>query len=1167
MAANPEAVAAALAGLLQPNARARLLARGLARGMVWRDGVVPPGGPTFVPELTPDLLDFGYSVLALALELRDANLSRAALAQFSTDDAFRVAAEAIESASRRGEIADPDRGRHLVVAASAFHIGGFAARSFSLLEASVLSANLSSAERALALLLRRDVGALRLHIHRWLGAPELGDDALAESLKAEEGVEPEDAALLVLNAMYHRAVGRADSALLFGDRTTWERAIAALGEVIAGTATIGNIPLWWVATLTLHLLRDLWSRSLHSQLPQSPAPGLTSTSWSELRGQFIDLLALRAPPQLDLWPSQLDAASRCTDESDHLVVALPTSAGKTRIAELCILRTLAGGRRVIYVTPLRALSAQVERVLAQTFCPLGATVTSLYGAAGETSLDEESLASASIVVATPEKVDFALRQDPAVLEDVGLIVFDEGHMIGLGSREVRYEVLIQRLLRRVDAPGRRIVCLSAMFNPDDEFFGDFGNWLRKDDPRPTIHVKWRPTRQLFATLDWSVPSGVARLSFVEGEKPFVPRFLERQQSARKPKPGKAAKTFPADDKELCIAASAAFAKDGHSVLVYSPERRLVEPFVRAFAKAVRDGYVKDLKAPAPADIAVALAIGREWLGAQHDAVIGLPLGVGAHHGTLPRPFQSAVEDLLHRRKLSVVVASPTLAQGVDLSCSVLIFRSMYRYSASARNNRSVLDAAQFANVVGRAGRAYVDLDGITVCPIFKPNRATTSAFLKLIEESRGGHLASGLAHLIFVLGQTLSEKLAVPRDQLLEYVLNQQNLWSDGRLGAAPENAEVDEVEQADVPLATLIADLDVAILSLVDPLEAPVESLASALDEVLKGSLWERTTARLDAEGQRLERGLLLSRAEWLWRSTSVEQRRACFKAGLGKVAGTFLYDHIEDMVGPLADLEAAVRAGDAAGAATSAIAFARIVMKEPFFAMRKLPETWEAALTAWIGGVAFSAIVTSPGIAAFVNDHVAFKVVWAAEAVRAQAVEREHERAAELGDGPALALTYGVPSRQAAILCQSGFASRTGALWVSRTLADPFEDMPGMRRWETKHAKSLSEPEFWETSDQHLLWSRRSTNQLSVSRAAWSRWTIRLRPTWAGEPPKPASTIRFVESSGSITVCDGDLSPLGTIAAKPPGSYHLVRGVVETDGSVAAQCFGTRPRAARAR
>ena len=95
-------------------------------------------------------------------------------------------------------------------------------------------------------------------------------------------------------------------------------------------------------------------------------------------------------------------------------MALPTSAGKTRIAELCILRTLAQGRRVVYVTPLRALSAQLERTLAQTFAPLGASVTALYGASGIAQADIATIQNGTIVVATPEKLDFALRVEPSV---------------------------------------------------------------------------------------------------------------------------------------------------------------------------------------------------------------------------------------------------------------------------------------------------------------------------------------------------------------------------------------------------------------------------------------------------------------------------------------------------------------------------------------------------------------------------------------------------------------------------------------------------------------------------------------------------------------------------------------------------------------------------------
>lgn len=72
------------------------------------------------------------------------------------------------------------------------------------------------------------------------------------------------------------------------------------------------------------------------------------SSWNTLRGNYIRLLRSRKGSEIDLWPSQLEAANRAIDMTDDLIVALPTSAGKTKIAEMCILRCLASNKRVIY---------------------------------------------------------------------------------------------------------------------------------------------------------------------------------------------------------------------------------------------------------------------------------------------------------------------------------------------------------------------------------------------------------------------------------------------------------------------------------------------------------------------------------------------------------------------------------------------------------------------------------------------------------------------------------------------------------------------------------------------------------------------------------------------------------------------------------------------------
>jgi hypothetical protein len=103
-------------------------------------------------------------------------------------------------------------------------------------------------------------------------------------------------------------------------------------------------------------------------------------------------------------------------------VALPTSAGKTRIAEIAALMTLSTKKRVLIVTPLRALSAPTERSFRRAFAPLGFTVSSLYGASGNSAGDEDALRSNNIVIATPEKLDFALRNDSSLIDDVGPIM-------------------------------------------------------------------------------------------------------------------------------------------------------------------------------------------------------------------------------------------------------------------------------------------------------------------------------------------------------------------------------------------------------------------------------------------------------------------------------------------------------------------------------------------------------------------------------------------------------------------------------------------------------------------------------------------------------------------------------------------------------------------------
>ena len=174
----------------------------------------------------------------------------------------------------------------------------------------------------------------------------------------------------------------------------------------------------------------------------------------------------------------------------------------------------------------------------------------------------DSLRNRDIVVTTPEKLDFALRNNPDLLDTVGLVVLDEAHTIGAGEREIRYEVLVQRLLRRPDAASRRIVCLSAIL-PQGDQIQDFVAWIRQDQPGNAVTVNWRPTRQRYGEIGWIPPRAVLRFRVddVGEDAPYVNSFVKVQ-----PPLGQQRTSLPRNRQDLNVMSAWRLVEDGHTVL-------------------------------------------------------------------------------------------------------------------------------------------------------------------------------------------------------------------------------------------------------------------------------------------------------------------------------------------------------------------------------------------------------------------------------------------------------------------------------------------------------------------------------------------------------------------------------------------------------------------------
>lgn len=215
-----------------PGFRERLVAKGLARAMVMRDGQVPVEGPIFSTGLPQDLLRYGFSLLRFGLHLRDLE-GDAELARSS----FERAAESIEAVVRNGSPRERAGGFYRICAASAYHLAGYSARAFSLMRASFEPKSLTPAETALAHLMLRSLGNLLDFSRGWLEQPEHTDEAVGSSLAdPESAVDVDEALQVALTALILRAL----AVFCHGLRTGKEENVTRAQEMLSRTQAIAG---------------------------------------------------------------------------------------------------------------------------------------------------------------------------------------------------------------------------------------------------------------------------------------------------------------------------------------------------------------------------------------------------------------------------------------------------------------------------------------------------------------------------------------------------------------------------------------------------------------------------------------------------------------------------------------------------------------------------------------------------------------------------------------------------------------------------------------------------------------------------------------------------------------------------------------------------------------
>ena len=1146
MVQRRDQLAETLAEAVAPAFRGRLLDRGIARSLIWSQGQLPEGSPAFASSLTEDLLDYAYTLLSMALELRsevrDHETAKAA---------FLVAGEAIQAAVHRGDDSSEDQGFHRVSAAVSFHLAGYSAMAYSIVPTDPAESNIAPTEEALVLLFRRRLQEMRNVFSGWLRNNDNLDHGVAIRLRDDVEFDQEDAAHTLITTSFMRALALFDHAIVVGNGEVANAARNLLSDTADVASQLNFVSHWWTCKLASHLVDDLWDLTLHQRVPSLPPDDPSQLEWNELRINYIQSLLTIERPTVELWPSQLEAAQRATNPIDNLVVALPTSAGKTRIAELCILRALASNRRIVYVTPLRALSAQVERDLSQTFLRLGFSVSSLYSSVELDSGDAETLRQGHIVVSTPEKLSFALRNDASLIDDVGLIVLDEGHMLGPDEREVRYEVLVESLLRRQDAAKRRIVSLSALF-PTPEEMAPFVEWIRQDASGEPIHSTWRPTRQRFGIIQWLDRAGAARLDMaVEGQNSFIPRFVEPylppEGSLRK-------NAFPNNKNELTLAAAWQFLAQERRVFVYCPLRGSVETLGKLILTSIRQGVLTPLKEPNQR-VADAINTGTEWLGAGHPAVQCLQHGVALHHAGLPRPFLNEVEGLLRSDECPLVIASPTLAQGLNLSASVLLVPSIWR-------NRGIVPSTEFSNVAGRAGRAFADLEGLVIHIIWETvpwrRRRAVQNWSALVGSTGKIRVVSGVLELTILISTRIADNANVPFDEVLEYITSNEDAWDF-------DPAKHSDGDTSEVDWESAIASLDSTILSLLDP-DTEGASIDSDLSKALEGSLFSRLLPSKTQAEQELLPQIVAARAHRIWSATSATQRRGFYLSGIGYRAGLHLGSAIDELVTLLLDADTAIQQGEVSNLVGAVAEFAELVCRvAPFRPRRPMPDRWREGLAAWLEGRPSSVVISILGDDGvdFLQDTITYRLPWAMEAVRVHAIAVEEPRANDLKGLAAAVTETGNANLCVHTLIRSGLRSRDAAREAVESTGASFNDRDGMEEWLiSEEVQSRRTSADWPTPRSHHEWEQFYQHETRGGQRTWKREVLNYQVSWLDSSPPVGTSVVLEPNTDSegITVLSPDFRELGGIetSVKRPLSQIVSARTDDDSNGIVVEFFG---------
>ncbi|MEO5952084.1 MAG: DEAD/DEAH box helicase [Chloroflexia bacterium] len=410
----------------------------------------------------------------------------------------------------------------------------------------------------------------------------------------------------------------------------------------------------------------------------------------------------RALYSFPLDPFQEEAIAHLAND-ESVMVAAPTGTGKTVVAEFGVYRMVQKGLRVMYTTPIKALSNQKFRDLREQYGP---------DRVGLLTGDIIENHDGQIMVMTTEVLRNMLLQTPSELWDVGCIIFDEIHYLADPERGTTWEEAIIMC-----PPYIQLVCLSATVSNAPEV----AEWIGRTH-RPlhlVTHLKRSVPLSLYYFLDGNLnlvinSKGQQVVDFNVGGEIRKKQMranrrgplLEEERIGRErtePTPREIVETLEKDDllPAIFFQFSRRDCEAAAEVCAMMKMQAIRDPETMSRINAILDKYIERLT---PEDRKLQ----------QVELVLYLASrGFGFHHAGLLPILKQLVEELFGAALMRVVFATDTLALGVNMPARAVVIGRMSKWDGVSK--RPLLPN-EFQQMAGRAGRRGIDEQGHVVIP-------------------------------------------------------------------------------------------------------------------------------------------------------------------------------------------------------------------------------------------------------------------------------------------------------------------------------------------------------------------------------------------------------------------------------------------------------------------